>query len=113
MHIFMPALQQEFDFGHIDDYLDNFTEVTNMLKHNIEGWRQNYIGKGRQQGLEQGLEQSRRKAVATLAQLLTKRFGDISIEQLRRIESASSDELEQWTLAILDVESVDQLLGEI
>jgi len=57
------------------------------------------IEKGIQQGVGLGMQQG---VMAMLVRQLTRRFGPLSEETLRRIEAAPLEQLEQWAENILD-----------
>ena len=71
-----------------------------------EGMQQG-IEKGMQQGMQKGLQQGEAKI---LIRQLTKRFGELPEETLRKIESADADTLLQWSERVLTAQTLDEIL---
>ncbi|MEZ4442978.1 MAG: hypothetical protein R3B72_28035 [Polyangiaceae bacterium] len=70
------------------------------------------IEKGRAKGLEQGLEQGRATGQAeAVVTLLEKRFGGLSERQRVVIHGASLEQLGGWLERVLEVGSVEELIG--
>lgn len=65
---------------------------------------------GRAQGIQQGRQQARRDM---LLELLRQRFG-AAVDDIaeRRVASASTEQLEQWTKRVLSVATLAELLGD-
>ena len=59
-------------------------------------------------GMEVGLEKGLR---AILQEQLENFFGPLSAQTRKRIGAASPKQLESWTLAVRDADSVDDVLG--
>lgn len=88
--------------------------VTRKFKPPIEQWRDQGREQGREQGLEQGreqgLEQGRQTGQRELLQRqLQARFGEISSQDLDRLQHASIEQLEVWALRLLDAGSLDEV----
>ncbi|MTV39826.1 DUF4351 domain-containing protein [Duganella radicis] len=67
---------------------------------------------GMKQGLEQGLERGRKEgAVAVLERLLERRFGPLSKSARKKLAKASLAELDAWSEALLEAQSLKQVLG--
>ena len=74
------------------------------------------IEKGMQQGMQQGLQQGMQQGIrqgeaAILQRMLARRFGALPDSVLTRLNDASSDELEAWSLNILDAASLDEVFA--
>ena len=70
------------------------------------------IEKGLQQGMQQGMQQGIRQGeAAILRRMLARRFGALPDSVLARLSNASSDELEAWSLNLLDAASLDEVFG--
>lgn len=66
--------------------------------------------KGLEQGLEQGLKQGRKEGTAALlARLLTRRFGPLPKTVHNRLAAASVAQLEIWSDALAEAESLKQV----
>lgn len=72
----------------------------------------NGVKKGLAQGLEQGRERGRKEqAVVLLERQLTKRFGPLSKTARNKLVEASVEQLEAWSDALLEAQSLKQILG--
>jgi len=49
---------------------------------------------------------------AVLKHLLTRRFGELPERETRRLEAASSEELDLWSDRILDAERLDEVFAK-
>ena len=64
-------------------------------------------------GIEKGLEQGRQQGkVALLKRLLGRRFGELPEWVDRRLEAASSDELDVWSDHVLEAERLEDVFAE-
>lgn len=73
--------------------------------------QEDLIGRGREEGREEGLEQARVSTAMVLADLLRERFGKLSAGQQTRIRDASLAQLQTWIRSCATVESLDQLFA--
>jgi hypothetical protein len=72
----------------------------------------NGMKKGLEQGWERGLEQGRKEgAVAVLERLLERRFGPLSKTARNKLAKASVEQLEIWSDALQEAQSLKQILG--
>ncbi len=62
---------------------------------------------GRQEGMQQGMQ---RGEAQILLRLLSRKFGELSEEKRRMIESADSESLLRWSERILSANSIDEVL---
>ena len=68
--------------------------------------------KGLQKGLEQGLEKGRRfEALNLLSRQIVERFGPVSPTHKKRLAKMSVADLEQLSIRLLRVNSVDKLFA--
>ncbi|GAA5232481.1 hypothetical protein FOZ76_00375 [Verticiella sediminum] len=68
---------------------------------------------GREQGLEQGLAHGRVEGMRQLLLMqLEARFGAVPAQARRRVDSATAQDLQRWSLAILGAASIDEALNE-
>ena len=110
----------------IDEQYDLW-ESTNMLAKRAAEWRAAEqrkardlgIAEGKEEGLAEGLaegkvkgaEHARRELALLCRTTLEERFGALDRFSVRRIEEASFEQLSQWLLQLLKVDSVQELLG--
>ena len=70
------------------------------------------LSQGLTQGLSQGLSQGQQQGqIRMLQKLLSKRFGAVPIWAEKRIVSAQPEQLEDWSLRVLDGKSLEEVLG--
>ncbi|MHA4869531.1 DUF4351 domain-containing protein [Duganella sp. PWIR1] len=73
---------------------------------------QMFFDNGMKKGLEQGLEQGRKEgAVTLLERLLERRFGPLSKTARNKLTKASVEQLEIWSDALQEAQSLKQILG--
>ena len=77
---------------------------------------QEFIDEGIEQGIEQGIKQGikrgeKRGKAAMLLRLMTLKFGSVSGPDRDRIGSATPDELDAWSGAILEAGSPDAVFA--
>ncbi len=66
---------------------------------------------GRQEGMQQGMQQGMQRGEAQiLLRLLSRKFGELSEEKRRLIESADSESLLRWSERIFSANSLDEVL---
>ncbi|WP_051228310.1 Rpn family recombination-promoting nuclease/putative transposase [Oceanospirillum beijerinckii] len=98
------------------EQIHNLHEVHSMLAERVktwtEEWKQEGIQQGVQEGIEQEREQERQRKAVTVQKLLTRRFGLLSEENIQRLNQATAEELDQWTEAIFDIESLEEVFGK-
>lgn len=61
----------------------------------------------RQEGMQQGMHQGEAQV---LLRLLSRKFGELSEEKRRLVESADSERLLQWSERVLTAESIKEVL---
>lgn len=89
--------------------LEEFQSIHNIamtIENNTIDWSIPYIEQGREQGLKEG---EARAVQVMLQKLLTRKFGPLSSELIKQIESAEMDALEKLVEEILDIESMDEV----
>lgn len=108
----------------LSDYLKQLTtlqEVSTMLAENMDKWFEEHEQAGLQKGLEQGLEQGLvlglqkgrlEGRLETLHQLLEFRFGKLEADHLQRLNSATPEQLDSWTRAIIAAPSLDDVFRD-
>jgi len=74
----------------------------------IEGRNEGRV-EGRNEGRNEGLIEGQAKL---LLRLLSRRFGTIPDTLTERIRTATAEQLETWSLNILDAETLDEVFGE-
>ena len=61
----------------------------------------------REEGMQQGMQQGQARL---LARQLRLRFGDVSGEVMRALESADTQTLDEWSERILTANSIDEVM---
>ena len=80
------------------------------IEKGIQQGIQQGVELGIQQGVELGMQQGVQQGVmAMLVRQLTRRFGPLSEETMRRIEAAPLEQLEQWAENILDAATLEDV----
>ena len=83
-----------------------------MLATRAQAWKQQWLEEGRQQGLEKARQEARREGQARLTLLLLEhRFGRLPDLVRNRVATASSPELVEWCLRVLDAGSLEEILA--
>lgn len=84
-----------------------------MLAQNLEQWVQNVEDRGIAKGEARGEARGEIKGEATLLQRqLVRKFGVLPESLQQRIQTATSAQLEIWSLNILDAETLDEVFTE-
>lgn len=68
-------------------------------------WKMEGLAEGRQEGLKEG-------QASILHSLLNRKFGPLPDSIQQRLKSATSDQLEAWSLNLLDAESLNEVFGD-
>lgn len=97
--------------------LDDLQELKIMLSQRIEKWAKEFEAecekKGRMEGRMEGRLEGRMEGeVRMLERQLTRRFGELPSWIRQRLSSASEAQLEHWSEAVLDAESLTAIFGE-
>src|SRR5690606_27231826 len=88
-------------------------EFDDMLAENTRSWTHQWKMEGRIEGRKEGIQEGRQKGEATLLQrLLIRKFRPLPEAMQQRITSATTAELETWSLNILDAQTLDDGFGE-
>lgn len=84
---------------------ESLLEIKNMLTEQSRSWTHQWKMEGREEGRQEG--------EATLLQrLLTRKFGILPEPLQQRIQTATSAQLETWSLNILDAATLDEVFAE-
>jgi hypothetical protein len=79
-------------------------------KLGLEEGRQQGMQEGRQQGMQQGMQEGRREGqVQLLAMQMRHRFGALPPAAEQQLAAASMSQLDQWALALLQAETLEQV----
>jgi len=84
----------------------------------VETWRREAVQEGVKQGVKQGVEQGVKQGVERgerklLLRLLRRRFGaQVDGETERRLEAASTEQIEVWAERVLSVATLPELLAD-
>jgi flagellar biosynthesis/type III secretory pathway protein FliH len=84
--------------------------MTSVERIGIEKGMQLGFLQGRQEGKQEGRQEGRQEEAANLLRrLMTRRFGAIKPEVIKRIEAAPCDQIEYWTENIFDATTIDDV----
>jgi hypothetical protein len=97
--------------------VNELMEIETMLAERVKEWTREWKEEGVQLGLQKGLQKGRQEGrqeglCQALKLLLVRRFGDLPQWYIRKLEQASTEQLEYWTAKIFDVNSLEELFGE-
>jgi predicted transposase/invertase (TIGR01784 family) len=87
-------------------------EIGPEAKEAIVTSGQQLIQQGIEQGRQQGIEQGRQRFQDLLRRMLQQRFGDVGPRFEERIEAASIEELEGWSVRVLSAGSLADLFAD-
>ena len=77
----------------------------------MSGFAERFIEQGMQQGVQQGLQQGMQQGKArVLLRQLTRRFGQLPVETVRKIEAADADTLLGWSERVLTATTLEEVL---
>jgi predicted transposase YdaD len=83
------------------------------MQKGLQKGRQEGLQEGRQEGLQEGRQEGRQEGLCqALKLLLVRRFGDLPQWYIRKLEQASTEQLEYWTAKIFDASSLEELFGK-
>jgi predicted transposase YdaD len=87
-----------------------------LIEARMQEWEQKWLRQGLEQGREQGIEQGREQGLREgeaqlLHRLLRRRFGELPDWAESRLRAASPEQLERWAERVLEVQSLELLLG--
>ncbi|MBF0304123.1 MAG: Rpn family recombination-promoting nuclease/putative transposase [Alphaproteobacteria bacterium] len=93
---------------------ENLLEVRTMLATRAQEWQRQWkeegLQEGRQEGLQEGRQEGRRQGESIiLRRILERRFGVLPDWARQRLSSADTALLEDWSLRVLDAESLDDV----
>jgi hypothetical protein len=99
----MMAIEQEHKMAFVTS-IERLGEKRGLEKGMARG-----IEKGMEQGIEKGLRDGE---VGLLQRLLARKFGPISEALQQRIQTATPNQLETWSLNILDAQTLDDVFTD-
>lgn len=105
-HVLLPrSLPRTIDLPAAND----LREISIMLTTHAKDWSQQW----RQEGWREGREEGRRDGASSLLeQLLSRKFGPLSPEITARLRQADTEQLQTWSLKLLDAKTLDQVFSE-
>jgi predicted transposase YdaD len=88
------------------------TAMEDLVKHDsfFRGLWERAKAEGVQEGRQEGRQEAQEHGRTLLRQLLQKRFGPLPEQAEQRLSAATREELDRWTLQILDVDRLDALI---
>ena len=100
-HVLLPRALPEVDIPDVG----NLLEIKDMLTEHSRSWTHQWKQEGRQEGRQEG-------EAILLQRLLARKFGPLPEAIQQRLKTASSAQLETWSLNILDAVVLDDVFGE-
>ncbi len=96
--------------------VQDLQELKMTLSKRLDQWAEAYKEEGLMQGIMQGIQKGLLKGRAEgqgklLQRLLIHRFGPLPAERIAQIEQASSEQLQTWSLRVLDVASLEEVFA--
>lgn len=80
------------------------------LAERFDQWAQQYEQRGKQEGLQKGRQEGQQEGEARLLlRLLTRRFGELPVDAVTRIQRANLPQLEAWSDRVLDARSLAEV----
>lgn len=85
-------------------------ELKMTLAERFDQWAQQYEQRGKQEGLQKGRQEGQQEGEARLLlRLLTRRFGELPVDAVTRIQRANLPQLEAWSDRVLDARSLAEV----
>lgn len=100
-HVLLPRALPDVAVPAVDDLL----EIKTMLTEHSRSWTHQWEAQGIQKGHQEG-------ASAILQKLLQRKFGTLPPATHRRLKDATTEELEAWSLRVLDASTLDDVFKE-
>jgi hypothetical protein len=93
--------------------VDDLLEITDMLADQSRSWTHQWKMEGLQEGRQEGRREGRQEGELVLLQRqLTRKFGPLSEATQQRLKTATSVQLETWSLSILDAATLEEVFQE-
>jgi len=98
------------DDNEMQVYIEKYPQEAKAMSTLSERLREEGIQQGMQQGIQQGMQQGMQQGeVILLKRQLSRRFGTLDAVTVKRLESASTDDLEQYAENLLDASSLEDV----
>lgn len=97
-HVLLPRALPSVAVPTVDDLL----EIKTMLTEHSRSWTHQWKAEGKQEGLKEG-------ASVILLKQLQRKFGTLPPETQQRLQAATADQLETWSLNVLDVNTLTEV----
>ena len=93
--------------------LPTLEETDPMLAERIKQWPEQWLAEGRQEGRKEGRQEGRQEALTNAVKLqIQLKFGELSPEQVERLESADENQLLRYVERLVDAISADAVLTD-
>jgi hypothetical protein len=103
-HVLLPRALD----GQPTPTVHSLQEFDDMLAENTRSWTHQWKMEGRIEGRQEGRQEGE---VALLQRQLVRKFGPLPEALQRRIQSATPDQLETWSLNILDAQTLEDVFA--
>nr|WP_306669709.1 DUF4351 domain-containing protein [Pusillimonas noertemannii] len=85
--------------------INDLLEIKNMLAEHSRSWTHQWKMEGLAEGRKEGQAEM-------LHSLLTRKFGPLPESVPQRLENATPENLQTWSLALLEANSLDEVFGD-
>lgn len=103
-YVLLPRSLPDVDMPQID----NLLEIKNMLAEHSRSWTHQWKMEGLAEGRKEGQKEGQ---VSMLHSQLTRKFGPLSESVQQRLETATPEDLQTWSLALLEARSLDEVFA--
>ena len=100
-HVLLPRALPDVDIPAVDDLL----EIKTMLTEHSRSWTHQWRAEGLKEGRLEG-------ASAIVQRLLQRKFGTLPPHVRQRLKQATPDQLETWSLNVLDADDLDDVFTD-
>src|SRR5699024_3039163 len=113
-YVLLPRALPDVALPAVDDLLEIKAMMTEHSRAWTHQWKAEGLKEGLKEGLEEGLKQGLEKghqegASAVLQKLLQRKFGTLPAATKHRLNSATAEQLETWSLNVLDATTLDEV----
>ena len=107
-HVLLPRALPDVDLSQADNLLEIKTMLTDHSRSWTHQWKMEGLAEGRAKGLAEGQAKGRAEL---LHKLLSRKFGPLPANIEQRLNKATSETLETWSLKLLDANCLEDVFG--
>ena len=109
-HVILPRALPDVSLPKTEHLLEIKTMSTDESRSWVHQWKQEGLHEGLHKGRLEGREEGRQLGTsALLSRLLQRRFGTLPAPVQQRLTNATLDELEVWSLKVLDAKTLEDV----